>query len=159
MGPTVSKEDLFSGKLRELERQQRETAARVRLFQQADHAQVLRELERLRREELAEEQRLRRCAEASRSPAVAAMSRAQLEYLCRVRAILQTELPACLHSQEATPLEDQAEAACLYGEYAMDAAAQAMRHALLAALQAVDLQMRCQEQTAQSPTHHEEESR
>ena len=159
MNPTGPKEDLFSGKLRELERRHRETAAQVRLVENADHGQVRRELERLRREELAEERRLCRRAETSRSPAVAAMSRAQLEYLCRVRSIVQTELPACLHSEGTTPLEDQAEAACLYGEYAMDAADQAMRHALLAALQAVDLQMCCREQTAQSLTHHEEESR
>ena len=159
MSPTGPKEDLFSGKLRELERRHRETAAQVRLFENADHGQVRRELERLRREELEEELRQRRRAETGRSPAVAAMCQAQLEYLCHVRSILQTQLPACLHSEGTEPLADQAEAACLYGEYAMDAAEQAMRHALLAALQAMDLQMRCQEQTAQPSTHHEEESR
>lgn len=148
MAPTAPKEDLFSGKLRELEQRQKETTARLHLFQQADHGQVRRELEQLRREEQEEEQLLRRRAETSRSPAITAMSRAQLEYLYRVRSILQEELPACLHREGAAPLEDQAEAACLYGEYAMDAAAQAMRHALLAALQAMDLQMRCQEQNA-----------
>ena len=42
----------------------------------------------------------------------------------------------------------------LYGEYAIDFAAQAMRHALLAALSAIDLQMSCEE-AAQKPTENE----
>ncbi len=157
MERTYPKEEIFSGKLRELERQQQQTAARFRRYEQADHQQVRRELEQLRQEEQDTEQRLRQSADTGRSPAVAALSRAQLDYLRRVRAILQEDLPGYLHSEGAGTLEDQAEAACLYGEYAMDAAAQAMRHALLAALWAKDLRMCCQEQA--SSNHTEEESR
>ena len=52
---------------------------------------------------------------------------------------------------------DRAEAASLYGEYAIDFAAQAVRHALLAALSAIDLQMSCDETNqSQSPNETEE---
>ena len=54
--------------------------------------------------------------------------------------------------------EDQAEAASLYGEYAIDFAAQAMRHALLAALSAIDLQMNCEERES-IPENTEEASK
>lgn len=157
MSPTEQNEALFSAKLRELKRQQEKTAARLCLLQKADHARIRRELEQLRREELEEERLLRSRADTCRSPAVKALSRAQLEYLRRVRSILREELPDCLHSQGTCPLEDRAEAACLYGEYALDAAAQATRHALLAALQAMDLRMRCQEQDARASHHDQEE--
>lgn len=149
MEPTASNEEIFSGKLRELERQRVRTAERLRRCQLADHRQVRQELEQLRQEELEDERLLRESAGACRSPAVAALSQAQLDYLRRVRAILRKELPGYLHSDGTGALEDQAEAACLYGEYAMDAAARAMRHALLAALRAMDLRMSCREQETQ----------
>lgn len=156
MGPTYPKEEIFSGKLRELARQQQQTAAQFRRYEQADLQQIRLELEQLQQEEADAERRLRQSADAGRSPAVAALSRAQLDYLRRVRTILQEKLPGYLHSEGADALEDQAEAACLYGEYAMDAAAQAIHHALFAALRAKELRMRCQERA--SSNHTEEES-
>ena len=158
MRPTDRNQELFSVKLRELEQRQEEAAARLHRLQRADHAQVRRELEQLQREEREEERALRERADTGRSPAVAALSRAQLEYLRRVRAILREDLPASLHRPGAGALEDQTEAACLYGEYAMDAAAQATRHALTAALRAVDLGMCCRERE-QASQHIEEEFR
>lgn len=155
---TEPMEDIFSGKLRELERQREKTAAWMRRYRQADREQIRRELEQLEREEREEERLLRERARSGRSPAVAAMSRVQLSYLRQSRRVLREELPAYLHCEGSGPLEDQAEAACLYGEYAIDAAVHAMRHALLAALRASELQMRCEE-ARETQKHTEEESR
>lgn len=156
MRPT-DKGELFSAKLRELERRQEETVLRLHLFQRADHAQVRQGLKQLRQEEREDERLLQQSIDAGRSPAVAALSQAQLEHLRRVRSILCRDLPGYVHSDGASLLEDRAEAACLYGEYAMDAAALAMRHALLATLQAMDLRMSCEEQSAQTTKHHIQE--
>ena len=64
------------------------------------------------------------------------------------RALLAAErekLPRLMRGEE-DPQEEQAEAAALYAEYAIDFASQAMRGALLAALIAIDRQMSCEEQ-------------
>jgi hypothetical protein len=149
MEPTYPKEEIFSGKLRELARQQQQMAVRFRRYEQADLRQIRLELSQLEREEADVERRLRQSADTGRSPAVAALSRAQLDYLRRVRAILREKLPGYLHSEGTGALEDQAEAACLYGEYAIDAAAQAMRPALLAAC-AKELRMRARSRNRQN---------
>ena len=59
--------------------------------------------------------------------------------------ILREKLPRLMRGEE-DPQEEQAEAAALYAEYAIDFASQAMRGALLAALIAIDRQMSCEEQ-------------
>ena len=51
-----------------------------------------------------------------------------------------------LHSEVNSVREDEAEAAALYAEYALDFATQAMKYALLASLTAIDLQMGAEEQ-------------
>lgn len=74
-----------------------------------------------------------------------------------MQRILRDELPAYLHGENTCRDADRAEAASLYGEYAIDFAAQAVRHALLAALSAIDLQMSCDETNqSQSPNETEE---
>ena len=136
---------VFTGKLCELERQYGDAVDRLRLYQQADHEQVRRELQALWQDR------------ESRSPAVAALSQAQLTYELEVQRILRDELPAYLHGENTCRDADRAEAASLYGEYAIDFAAQAVRHALLAALSAIDLQMSCDETNqSQSPNETEE---
>ena len=47
---------------------------------------------------------------------------------------------------DGTTVEKEAEAKTLYAEYSIDFAVQAMNHALLAALTAIDAQMKCEEQ-------------
>ena len=131
---------VFTGKLCELERQYGDAVDRLRLYQQAE-----RELQ------------MRESVRESRSPAVAALSQAQLTYELEVQRILRDELPAYLHGENTCRDADRAEAASLYGEYAIDFAAQAVRHALLAALSAIDLQMSCDETNqSQSPNETEE---
>ena len=141
----------------ELERQYGDAVDRLRLYQQADHEQVRRELQALWQDCRERELQMRESVRESRSPAVAALSQAQLTYELEVQRILRDELPAYLHGENTCRDADRAEAASLYGEYAIDFAAQAVRHALLAALSAIDLQMSCDETNqSQSPIETEE---
>ena len=140
-----AKHGIFAGKLCELETQYTQIADRLRCCQQADHGEIRRELQNLWQEYRENALLLQKNITRSRSPAVASLSAAQLEYDLKIQDILQNELPGYVHGEGANVTEDQTEAASLYGEYAMDFAVQAMRHALLAALSAIDLQMNCEE--------------
>ena len=137
---------VFTGKLCELERQYGDAVDRLRLYQQADHEQVRRELQALWQDCRERELQMRESVRESRSPAVAALSQAQLTYELEVQRILRDELPAYLHGENTCRDADRA-----------DFAAQAVRHALLAALSAIDLQMSCDETNqSQSPNETEE---
>ena len=69
---------VFTGKLCELERQYGDAVDRLRLYQQADHEQVRRELQALWQDCRERELQMRESVRESRSPAVAALSQAQL---------------------------------------------------------------------------------
>ena len=88
---------------------------------------------------------LQKRVEGSRSQAVAALASAQLDYYRTVRKILEQSLPVYLRSEAGTCLEDKTEAVALYAEYAIDFAVQSMRYALIAAFNAIDLQMTAEE--------------
>ena len=94
--------------------------------------------------------------ESSRSPAVAALSDAQLSYFQKAKELLETELPEYLSSEAGTPAESCMEAAALYTEYAIDFAVQSMRYALVAALKAIDLQMSAEENNEQKEEFNHE---
>ena len=140
-----TKNRIFAGKLCELERQYEQTIRCLRCCQRSDHREIQRALRCLWQEYRENDLLLQRSIAKSHSPAVAALSAAQLEYDLKIQDILQNELPGYVHGEGSDVTEDQAEAASLYGEYAIDFAAQAMRHALLVALSAIDLQMNCEE--------------
>ena len=148
---------IFAVKLNELEQEYSRTLQRLRLCQREDHPSVRRELQQVWQEYQSCELQMQKSIRGSRSPAVAALSAAQLEYDLQIQHILQEELPGYLHGENTDGTQDQAEAASLYGEYAIDFTAQAMRHALLAALSAIDLQMSCDEKKscAAAQTHTE----
>ena len=76
----------------------------------------------------------------SRTSAVSAMARAQLEYERQTRAELERMLKAPGDEESA------AEGMTLYAEFAVDFAAAAANRAMLAALHAIDLQMDAEEQ-------------
>lgn len=143
----MSQSRMFDAKFRELERQYDQMIDHLRLYQAEDHSEIRQALESVRREYLENERLLQKSVDESRSPAVAALSEAQLSYNRRVRQILQDELPRCLHEENSVPAADQVEASGLYGEFAIDFAIQAMRYALLAALSAMDTQMNYEEET------------
>lgn len=155
MQPTTG---IFTGKLCELERQYGDAVGRLRLYQQADHEQVRRELQALWQDCRERELEMRRSIREGRSPAVAALSQAQLTYDLEIQRILRDELPGYLHGENTCRDADQAEAACLYGEYAIDFASQAVCHAMLAALSAIDLQMSCEEARQSQSQNETEES-
>ena len=140
-----TKNGIFAGKLNELETQYAQTIRCLRCCQRSDHREIQRSLRCLWQEYRENELLLQRSIAKSHSPAVAALSAAQLEYVLKIQHILQNELPGFVHGEGTDVTDDQAEAASLYGEYAIDFAAQSMRHALLAALSAIDLQMNCEE--------------
>ena len=139
------RDGIFAVKLCELERQYGLLQTRLELCQGAGHEKIRDilqdELNDYRENALLMERR----AEGSRSPAVAELSSTQRDYDRRVEEILREKLPRLMRGEE-DPQEEQAEAAALYAEYAIDFASQAMRGALLAALIAIDRQMSCEEQ-------------
>lgn len=136
---------IFAGKLYELEQQYGRMQSSLHLCQQQDHEKIRQEIQKLRDEYKEYEILLQKSVEASRSPAIAALARVQLEYCQSTGELLKREMPAYLHSETSSPARDRAEAMTLYAEYAIDLAKQAMRYALLASLSAMDMQMDCDE--------------
>ena len=142
-------EGMFAVKLYELERQYGRMQSRLRLCQQDDHQKIRQELQRVMEEYQEDELLLLNNVENSRSPAVAALAGAQLDYSRRAEEILEQELPEYLQDEDGSAPEEgakhQAEAAALYAEYAIDFAVQSMRYALMTALKARDMQMDSEE--------------
>ena len=135
----------LENKLQELKEQYRQLYKEFQYVPHLDHAALCRMLTQLQQECSQQELFLRNCTTHSRSPAIAALSQAQLSYCQRARQILEQEMPAYLHSEKSSPQQDQAESTALYAEYAVDFAALSARYALLAALTAIDVQMTCTE--------------
>ena len=101
-------------------------------------------------------QSLARSVKEGRSPAVAALSGVQLDYMKRMEELLQKELPEDLHGKNHTAAIDHAEAAALYAEYAMDFATLSMRQALAAALAALLQAAENQETNEKGATQYDE---
>ena len=81
---------------------------------------------------------------ASRLEAVAELAKAQVEYRNKVESLLKKQL------RGDTEEEDRAETAALYAEYAIDFATQSMQYALIAALSAMERQMKLEEKKGES---------
>lgn len=146
----MSQERIFAIKLGELEYQYEQTLGCLRSCQTEDHKKIRQELDQAFEEYRNVERRLLKGVNTSRSPAVAALSGAQLSYDRRVREILQGKLPGFPHGRDGSFSADQVEAISLYGEYAIDFAAQAMRYAHLVVLFAIDAQISLDEQRLDS---------
>lgn len=132
---------MFAVKLCQLEQQYGLLQSRLRLCQEGSHEKIRCELQKAADEYKETDLLLQSSVEASRSPAVSALAQAQITYCRNVEQLLKEELPEYLHSEDSVPGQDQAEAAALFAEYAVDFATQSMRYALWAALSALDLQM------------------
>lgn len=134
-------QEMFAIKLYELEQQYGQLISRLRLWGQ-DNQETLRQKRKAIEDEYKECQlHLKTAAECSRSPAAAQLARLYLDFFQDTGEILSEKLPASLHSEANSCMEDNAEAAALYAEYAIDFAIQSMRYALITALTAMDLQM------------------
>lgn len=138
---------IFAYKLCELEEEYERLQSCIYLFQSKDEAQVQKELDQLRDEGREHQLLLDERIRASRSPAVAALAQAQLEFGRRVEQVLHEELPDEMRGRNQTSAEDQSEAMSLFAEYAIDFATQSMRYALIAALSAIALQRKAERKT------------
>ena len=137
------RDGIFAVKLCELEHQYGLLRSRLELCQGADHERVRHLLGDVL-EEVREKGLLReRSAGSARSPAAAELAAAPRDYVRRVESILREKRPRLLR--------DQAEAAALFAEYAIDFAGQAVRGALAAALTAMDQEMDCEEEREEEP--------
>ena len=144
------RDGIFAVKLCELEHQYGLLRSRLELCQGADHERVRHLLGDVLEEVRENGLLLERSAEGSRSPAAAELAAAQRDYVRRMEAILRKKLSRLLPDGES-PREEQAEAAALFAEYAIDFAGQAVRGALAAALTAMDQQMSCEEERKERP--------
>ena len=120
------RDGMFAVKLCELEHQYGLLRSRLELCQGADHEKIRHLLADVLDDYRENALLLEQSAEGCRSPAVAELAGVQRDYSKR--------------------MEERAEAAALFAEYAIDFAAQGVRSALLAALAAMDQQMNCEEQ-------------
>lgn len=130
MGQTI-----FAVKLYELEQQYEKLLSRIHLCQEDSPKRLKEEIEDMSKECREERLSLARRTENSRSPAVSALSKAQLSYQRQVEKILDNELKNLLSDGQIQ--ENQAESKLLYAEYSIDFALLSMKEAILAAMSAV----------------------
>ena len=142
--------EIFAIKLYELEQQYGLLQSRLRILGRQDRGEIRRELENAKKELREKSMMLQKSVEASRSPAVSELAAAQLEYSQRTQKLLNERMTNYLHSEASSAEEDEAEAAALYAEYAIDFATQAMQYALIASLAAMDLQIKTEERRGES---------
>ena len=142
------KQGIFAVKLCELEREYGRLQSRIHLLQAKEPTQVQEELERLLDEYRERKYLLDERVQASRSPVVAALAQAQLEFAAHAEQILTDDLPNEMRGRNQSDAEDRAEAMSLYAEYAIDFATQATRYALVAALSAIILQQKAENKPA-----------
>lgn len=141
---------LFAVKLRELEQEYRRLQSRIHIFQEKSTDQVQQELNRLRDEHRERALLLEECVHSSRSPAMAALAKAQLEYNCQVDQILNRALTEEMSGRNGSSAVDQAEAVTLFAEYTIDFATQSMRQALIAAMTAMVLQQKTEQSMSET---------
>lgn len=136
------KNEIFAVKLCELEESYGWLQSHLRLFQGKDLEQIHQERERLQDEYHERMLLLDETARASRSPVMARLAEIQRDYGRQTEEVLQL---AGGGDGDGSSSRDRAEAMTLYAEFAIDFAVQTMRYALIAALGALELQMRADE--------------
>lgn len=126
--------NIFGSKLKELDKDYEQFRSHV--LHAHEHSQCLGEEISSLKQELSESKRiLQNTAAQSCSPALSRLASVQLGY-CEQMETLRGDLNTYMGETR----DDQAEALALYAETAMDFAAQGVRFALLAALEAIDIQ-------------------
>ena len=131
-------------KLYELEKAYGQMQSRLRLCQEAEPEKLRRELQELKDEYDEKNYLLEQNAQTSRSPAVAALSKRQVEFFKNAETVMKDERGRHERVEQSLEIGDDAEtdaeAYALYAEYAIDFAVQSMRYALIAAMKAIDAQ-------------------
>ena len=127
-------QDIFAVKLYEMEKQYGRLQSRLRICGRENREKLQAELEHAKEEYEENSLLLKQSIQGSRSPAVAELAQVQWEYMHKVEDLLKEKAEPFFHCEATSKEEDQAEAASLYAEYAMDFATQAMQYALIVAL-------------------------
>ena len=134
----------FAEKILELEEEYRRLHNQLELFQRKDAAQIHQAREQLREEYHRYDRFLDQTVQACRCPTMARLAELQRDYERQAEQLLSTHtLAGDMGSQS------QAETMTLYAEFAMDAATQSMRYALVCALHAMELQIQADRNTSQ----------
>lgn len=141
---------ILSIKLYELEKSYGLMQSRLRLCQETDPEKLIHELQELKDEYEEKNYLLEQNAENSRSPAVAALSKEQVNFFKNAENIVKNKLPEYLRSEAPDDGEASAEAYSLYAEYAIDFAVQAMRYALISAIEAIEAQTKFDKEREES---------
>lgn len=136
---------LFAIKLYELEKSYAHLQSRIEICQTANHAKIQSEIGKLKDECFENDLLLQKAARVSRTPMASRLAEAQLAYSREAQRILDEAL------NQTPDSEEQMDASALYAEYAIDQATQAMNHALLAVLTALEKQHICDD-TQEVPT-------
>lgn len=140
---------IFAVKLCELEEEYGRLQSRLRVCQGKNLNEIHDALQNLcdeyKEQDLLLEQRIQGC----RMKSVAELAQAQLDYRCQIEHLLHGNLVEEMSGRNPTTLEDRAEASSLFAEYTIDFASQAIRYALVAAMRALELQMRAEEESNQ----------
>ena len=138
-------QDIFAVKLYEMEKQYGRLQSRLRICGRENRKKLQAELEHAKENTRKTPCSSNRASRAAAPPAVAELAEVQWEYMHKVEDLLKEKLEQIFHCEASSKEEDQAEAASLYAEYAMDFATQAMQYALIVALTAMDLQRNAEE--------------
>ena len=146
---------MFTAKLQELEREYGRLQNCIRLLQEEPSEQLHQERERLEDECRERALLLDETVHSCRSPAMARLAQLQRDYGQQTQTLLQTGI--IKRSPDGSPVhyQDDAEAMALYAEFAVDFATQSMRHALMAALRATELQIQADACTMEGDSNDE----
>lgn len=132
-------------KLLELEREWSALERGIQLCQSWDGAAARRTCRELMEQHEESRRLLQERASGSRSPAAAALSKLELDYLQQVDGLAVGQAWG-EPGERAADGQARAEELALYAEYAADHAIQAVRHAQLAALSAIGAQQEYERQ-------------
>ena len=140
------KEGIFAVKLCELEKEYGLLQSTISICQEKGPDKIRRKLEEIEDDIHAQLRLLELSAQNSRLPSVSSLAKAQLEYGRKAEKLFRGAMCRDLKGSGQTKTGEQAEAAALYAEYALDFATQSMRYALACALSALKLQQEADEE-------------
>lgn len=125
---------LFAIKLKEMEKAYLHLQCRLEVCQQESYENIHREVEQAKTDEMEYDVLLKKAVQGSRTPLVSQLAQAQLTYNQTARSLLDAA------AGEGKSPDEQAEAAAVYAEFAIDRAVYGMNHALHAAMIAMEKQ-------------------
>lgn len=131
---------LFAVKLYEMEEQYRKLHCRIRVCEQGGRKQIHSELIRAEQDYEENTMLLEEKIKTCRSPAVARLTQAQVDYRHKMADLMKKSVINDLYSQDKGREDAEEEADMLYAEFAMDFATLAIQQAFISALKALERQ-------------------